>query len=377
MPRHNLVLDEGCETTELLRPLASRTFHEFDSIGISADDIYVLGRRQFAKHINFVRQLVNTKVKIIYSNPFEGSETLYSIIRKLRCEDLLCEKKVLLISGGDFRIPCGYLRHDHFIDKVHQYEENLQAIAQADLIYTKVDKPYSFLFLNGRSRPHRKWMIEQLDNLGLLDQSLWSWLDPRFVDNNTLTVDQNGINVINRPRDIRLLPRQYEVPRYQTRVALEYSQNQYAMMNLFDNEWGAIYLNLDAYVDTYFSVVTETVHEKSYSFRTEKIWKPMAIGHPWVCVANAGFNRDLRHLGFKTFRGIIDESFDNIEDNQERLNRVLNVIIDICRAPREFLSAARDICKYNQEHMIHLQTQINQDFPTKFLKFLRDHQWMT
>jgi len=56
---------------------------------------------------------------------------------------------------------------------------------------------------------------------------------------------------------------------------------------------------------------------------------------------------------------------------------VLNVIIDICRAPREFLSAARDICKYNQEHMIHLQTQINQDFPTKFLKFLRDHQWMT
>jgi len=336
------VLDEGCETTELLRPLASRTFHEFDSIGISADDIYVLGRRQFAKHINFVRQLVNTKVKIIYSNPFEGSETLYSNIRKLRCEDLLCEKKVLLISGGDFRIPCGYLRHDHFIDKVHQYEENLQ-----------------------------------LDNLGLLDQSLWSWLDPRFVDNDTLTVDQNGINVINRPRDIRLLPRQYEVPRYQTRVALEYSQNQYAMMNLFDNEWGAIYLNLDAYVDTYFSVVTETVHEKSYSFRTEKIWKPMAIGHPWVCVANAGFNRDLRHLGFKTFRGIIDESFDNIEDNQERLNQVLNVIIDICRAPREFLSAARDICKYNQEHMIHLQTQINQDFPTKFLKFLRDHQWMT
>ena len=373
----NLSLDENCETTELLRPWAHETFHEFNTLTPNSNTVYVLGRRQFAKNIGLVRQLVNSGTKIVYSNPFEGSETLHYIIRKLRFEDLLLAKQVLLISGGDIRVNCNYLRHDHFISKVHHFQENCDVIAQSDLIYTKVDKPFKFLFLNGRARPHRKWMVEQLDYLGMLDQALWSWLDPNFVDDHSLSLNHAGQDLLNKPRSIKLLPANYEVNRYQHRVNLEFSDKRYAMPELFDSEWGAIYLNLDTYVDTYFSVVTETVHEKPFSFRTEKIWKPIAIGHPWVCVANAGFNRDLRNLGFRTFHGIIDESFDNIADNYQRLHAVIHVIIELCKSPREFLEAARDVCKYNQQHMLMLRQQINQEFPQKFFQFLKDNQWMT
>lgn len=376
MPTLNLSLDEGCETTELLRPWATETFHDFATVLPTANRVYVFGRKQFAKYNRLIRQLVDSNIRVVYSNPFEGSETLHYIIRKLRFEDLLLSKKILLISGGDIRVDCDYLRHDHFISKVHHFPENLEVIQHSDQIYTKINKPYKFLFLNGRARPHRKWMVEQLDYLGLLDQALWTWLDPNFIDDESLCLEQHGIDLMNRPRSIKLLPSKYEVQRYQNRVDMQFSDQKYAMPTLFNEEWGAIYLNLDTYVDTYFSIVTETVHDKPFSFRTEKIWKPIAIGHPWVCVANAGFNRDLRNMGFRTFHGIIDESFDNIEDNHARLQGVINVIIDICKSPREFLEAARDICKYNQDHMIHLREQINKDFPDKFFKLLNNNQWM-
>jgi hypothetical protein len=57
------------------------------------------------------------------------------------------------------------------------------------------------------------------------------------------------------------------------------------------------------YIDTYFSVVTETIFDYPYTFRTEKIWKPMIMGHPFVAAANRGYYRDLhsvqdsKHLG--------------------------------------------------------------------------------
>ena len=105
---------------------------------------------------------------------------------------------------------------------------------------------------------------------------------------------------------------------------LDYSG--FAKYKLFNNEWGEIYLNANPYLDTYFSLVTETVFDYPYSFRTEKIWKPIAIGHPWVAVANPGFYRDMHNLGFKTFGDLVDESFDLIDNSIDRLERIAVVV---------------------------------------------------
>jgi hypothetical protein len=61
--------------------------------------------------------------------------------------------------------------------------------------------------------------------------------------------------------------------------------------------------------------VSETVFTYPYSFRTEKIWKPIAIGHPWIAVSNFGYYRDMHELGFKSFGHLIDEKFDLIYNN--------------------------------------------------------------
>jgi hypothetical protein len=179
---------------------------------------------------------------------------------------------------------------------------------------------------------------------------------------------------MTRSREIRYLPAEYEVPVYRPRLELPLPDEQFVKYHLFNDTWGEIYLQPEPYIDTYFSVVTETVFEYPYSFRTEKIWKPIMMGHPWIAVSNRGYYRDIRNLGFKTFDGIIDESFDLIDDNQRRIERIAQVVQDLCQKNlAEFLQATREVCKYNQQHLNQLRHQIRSEFPDRFINFLQPY----
>jgi hypothetical protein len=319
--------------------------------------------------------MVQKGVRMIFANPFEGSETLYQQIQALDMQDLFENRCVLLISGGNMPVDWPYMLHDHFLTKIHDFDENLAAVSRSHEIFHAVSKPYDFLFLNGRGRAHRKWMIERLAHEGLLDSALYTWLDPSSRARRDLRLLVDGEDLMQRPRGLHLLPHRYEIPRYRNRLGID-ADNVFAKYELFNHEWGEIYIQAEQYIDTYFSVVTETVHAWPYSFRTEKIWKPIAMGHPWICIANRGFYQDLRDLGFQTFSSIIDESFDSIEDNTARLHRASEVIKDICRSgPAQFMMACESICKYNQQHMSELRRSVLDSFSQNFWHFLRKNQW--
>ena len=372
MQKPKLYIDAKCEVAELLRPYADQTFRGLDTVPHTSGDIYVLSRVEFRENLSRLENLISQGLKFVYSNPFEGSETLAGQLGRLHLSDLFYNKKMLVVGGGDMALEWPNIRYDLFVTKPHNFQENLDAIKRSNEIFEKVNKPYSFLLLNGRGRDHRKYLIERLEALGLLEQSLYSWLDTSPIRSRVFDFD-----FVPKPRAHKFLPAQYEYRSYQANTDKS-SEEAYAKHFLFNNEWGEIYLNPDTYIDTYFSVITETVHNYPHSFRTEKIWKPIAIGHPWVCVANTGYYRDLRNLGFRTFDSVIDESFDGIENNVDRLNRVIAVIEDICKnGLAEFLASCQDICKYNQDHMLYLRDKVNRDFPDRFFQFLKDHQWMT
>jgi hypothetical protein len=218
--------------------------------------------------------------------------------------------------------------------------------------------------------------MERFRLSGLLDQSLWSWLDSTVGYSKDIVLEHNDLDLIGQTHHIKLLPSQYEYVAYRDRVNDLESDRQFVKYDLFNNEWGEIYLNPEAYIDTYFSVVTETVFDYPYSFRTEKIWKPMAMSHPWIAAANQGYYRDLRNLGFQTFGHLIDESFDSIENSQDRIERIALVVEDLCRQDlASFLNECYNTCKYNQQHLLVMRDQIRKDFPDRFFQFLRQHHF--
>ena len=128
---------------------------------------------------------------------------------------------------------------------------------------------------------------------------------------------------------VKILGPEYEFDFYQDKQQV--ADTGYVKYELFNDQWGEIYLRAKPYLDTHFSLVTETVFEYPYSFRTEKIWKPIAMGHPWIAVSNRGYYRDMHNLGFKTFQHVIDESFDLIDHNPTRIERIATIIEDLCQ----------------------------------------------
>ena len=355
-----LILDTFCEVYDLLKPYESGFFWNFqeyiDTHGVDERAVYVLGRQQIKEHAGLVRQLINTTpIKVVMSNPHEGSDTLSSHCRAYGVHDLVLENKIVLISGGDMAPEYPHLVYESFLPKLYDYKENIHAAEQVEDIFSKTNKPYKFLFLNGRNRPHRQFLLERFIQSGIIDQSLWTNLDSYSSD-----------------IPIHYLPPNYEVDRYRDQVS-QLNPGGAVKQHLFKNEWGEIYLEAAPYIDTYFSLVTETVFAYPHSFRTEKLYKPIAIGHPFIAVANAGYYRDLHNLGFETFGHIIDESFDSIEDNHLRLNRIAQIVEDLSRQDlASFLKECYNRCKYNQQHLAEMRVKVREEFPEHFFQFINE-----
>ena len=372
-----LILDTFCEVYDLLTPWMDGDFFDLSKHQIVPGAVYLIGRAQMNHNREYIRRLVEDDViRVILSNPAEGSATLEEQCNYIhQCGDLTRAGRMLVIGGGDMDPEWPCLQYDSFLPKIMDYEENCQAMKQSHLIYDTINKPYKFLFLNGRSRPHRKYLLEKFKLEGLLDQSLWTNLENRSGSMGQIVLWHDEQDLMLTPSKIKTLPAHYEVDRYRQQVGKTFNSG-FVKNELFSDEWGEIYIEPALYIDTYFSLVTETVFDYPYSFRTEKIWKPIAMAHPWIAVANAGYYRDMRNLGFKTFDPFINESFDLIEHSQTRINRIVDVVKDLCNQDlNSFLVAVQDICKYNQHHLADMRLQVRKEFPERFFQFISKYQF--
>lgn len=372
----SLCLDTMGEVYDLLRPWADHEFWNLAEHDVVRNSIYVIGRQQIVECRDRVREMCqDDSITVVFGNSAEGSRTLIDQCeRVLGLGDLIDQRRLLLVSGGDLPDHYPFLHHEHFLVRVLDYDENIEQSARMAEIFAKSDKPYTFLFLNGRARPHRKYLVERLGALGLLDRALWTMLDGRRTEPREFQIMVGGEDRMATNTPIRLLPEHYEVSRYRARKPIDDYPHQFVKPEIFRFEWGDIYLQAEPYIDTYFSLVTETVYDMRHSFRTEKIAKPLAMGHPWICAANAGFYRDLRNLGFRTFHDVIDESFDLIDDHRARMDRVIQVVQDVCQQDLQaFLRATEPVCKYNQQFLPEFIREHRKEFPGRFQSFLRSH----
>jgi hypothetical protein len=81
--------------------------------------------------------------------------------------------------------------------------------------------------------------------------------------------------------------------------------------------------------DSLVYVPTETVYFGRRTHITEKTFKAIALEMPFVLVATAGSLEYLREYGFKTFDGIIDESYDLETNDVVRIEKVVKLLKDL------------------------------------------------
>jgi hypothetical protein len=106
--------------------------------------------------------------------------------------------------------------------------------------------------------------------------------------------------------------------------------------------------------DSFWHVVTETVFYYDKLHLTEKIFKPIVMKQPFMLLAAPGNLAYLKQYGFKTFEGIIDESYDTIQDPDARTDAVVKQLVWYCtlsaKEKQQVIEAIAPIVEYNFHH---------------------------
>ena len=109
------------------------------------------------------------------------------------------------------------------------------------------------------------------------------------------------------------------------------------------------------YNSCWYSIVAEGFSDHRGTRLTEKTAKCLVSRRLFVMFGAPHDLRRLRTLGFRTFDGIIDESYDSIEDDQERWSKAWQQVEWLCEQdPVKIQSLSDDIRRHNQE--LFLQT---------------------
>ena len=128
-------------------------------------------------------------------------------------------------------------------------------------------------------------------------------------------------------------------------------------------------LDVDIYNHAAYSVIFETTITNMYLpsfFITEKICKPILAKRLFLVYGNKNYLSYLRSLGFKTFDGIINESYDSKNAQIEREDLIIEEMKKLTKIEQtEIYSKIRPIVEHNYNHLLML---LNEEKNIKLLE---------
>ena len=210
---------------------------------------------------------------------------------------------------------------------------------------------YDFTALN---RTHKWWRatcMADLERQGLLQNSLWSY---------TFAVDV-GDDFADNPIEIDSVD------------GLRTSLDQFINRSPFwcDHPDADLHndhrkVNLDLYHQSYCHIVLETHFDADQSggtFLTEKTYKCIKYGQPFVIVGPPGSIQCLRDRGYRVFDHVIDHSYDNIHDNTKRWLASNQTIAQVkSQLSQDWLARCQPDLEWNQLHFANSHRSLLIDF---------------
>jgi hypothetical protein len=224
------------------------------------------------------------------------------------------------------------------VDLYRRLPDKLNAIRP----YT--EKPKYFDAFLGMRKPHRDFVFDSVNTSGLRDIFVMPYGgvfdDKQFYAQDYFLYEPDTVAKESAPG---------------TAGAVDYCGIHTSLSKI---------IHIDTYNATAYSVIAETNYDNSFSFFTEKTAKPLIGRRLFVAFSGHKFLHNLRQLGFRTFDGIIDESYDLIEDDQARWTAAFDQIKYLCQQPQQLiLDRIRPITEHN----------FNTIMNTNWVKYSSDH----
>ena len=252
----------------------------------------------------------------------------------------------------------------------------LRRLSFFDIPQQKCEYKFSAL-----SRNYRTWRLQLYAKLlesGSLNSFIYSFYNIHPYDNITYSIDtiKQDLATCNVPLTDKLNEWVEAIPH-----KLDNTDNVL-------DKWGDVTYKTIMNAD--FHLVIETHYDLFYyvpsldntfykglapSFITEKVYKGIVCEKPFLVFGTPFMLEGIRKLGFETFSPFIDETYDTISDNQERLNTLAKEIDRLVNLPsaeyQKILIECKKIAQRNLQKLIILaeEKQWNErfDFIRKYI----------
>lgn len=245
-----------------------------------------------------------------------------------------------------------FIRFNYYLNRSSRYfQRNLKENHVTD-IFNLSKKQYHFLSFNQYPHHHRVKIISELYKNKIDDKFLISY-NPKFYDLlGSVKYDyENQLKDLGYWDDYLLFT---SLPEKKVDFETNFKISGYG------------FEDITPYQKSIISLISDTIFFKRQGFISEKIFKPIMYLQPFLVVGPPHYLKEIRNMGFKTFDGFIDESYDEELDDKIRLEKIIKEIIRISNTPIELLleqlAKYEDVLIYNQMKLLsfdYLDVELN------------------
>ena len=245
---------------------------------------------------------------------------------------------------------------------------NTNSITKLKDIVKLKNREKKCLILNRRLRPHRLILLSLLQSDKLLDDTLSSFdMDLLYTKDAGLDLVMGGGYDGNPYIEDQQIKNKMSTG-FRGLTKIKKRTVDYDDIN---SVWGFAFENKEPYEQTYFSVIPETLFYEAGNYISEKTLKPIAHLHPFVMLGRPHLIKKLKQLGFKTFSEFWDESYDDIENNSERILKIYEVVKSLVEKPNEewdiMMQKLYPILEFNRLHLMKFNDKL---IPNTYIKNL-------
>ena len=222
--------------------------------------------------------------------------------------------------------------------------------------YKSLEKKYDFCWLSGSPAPPRIFLFDKLYRCDLLND--------RFF--YTTTGSENSFfywSEANELWDISLPPeylKEHLIGQDNEEISMDFLYNtKYAKTKGHDipEEWTLPKVAFESHIH----VVVETALEAASL--TEKTYKPLEFGLPFLLLGAPKINQTLEDLGFILYDEIFNYSFDEIYDTEKRTEQFAAELLRVSKLPLEELcERIKSKLLFNQYRMVKLRNEGREEF---------------
>lgn len=310
------------------------------------------GFKSYDKRV--INDVINGRCKIILIQDREGMSGLpkdvtdFEIIEFWAREVNINPKDIHYIHGngigGDIVNKLGLTMNYHYVSLFE---------ASSHLIYLSYDykdiveyKPdnnnFLYINLNRRPRTHRIWFLYHLYKNNLFDRGKNSY---NFFDDDF----EWWVSIFNLWYR-REISRTDDLSEFYNFVKNLYEKGPMIVDENTDSEFIDKVYPIKHIEKCFLYLVTETLVDDYTLFITEKTFKPLAMGVPFIVLGNINTLKTIKEMGYKTFDKWWDESYDGEIDINRRIERIINILKDYSTKSPEELKIIRDEMSPILEH---------------------------